>query len=98
MRKQYNAAFKTKIVLASLRETKPLAQLATEHEIHPTLITKWRDTAVQRMIAGFERGATRDEDAENKERRIAQLYEQIGRLTLQVNWLKKKSGLDPESL
>ncbi len=49
------------------------------------------------MVSGFERGATRDEDAENQERRIAELYEQVGRLTLQVNGLKKKSGLDPES-
>lgn len=96
MRKQHSAAFKAKVVLASLRENKPLAQLATEFEIHPTLIAKWRDTAVQTMVAGFERGAARDEDTENKERRIAELYEQIGRLTLQVNWLKKKSGLEPE--
>ena len=88
MRKQHSAAFKAKVVMASLRETKPLSQLATEYEIHPTLLTKWRDIAVQGMVTGFERGTVRDEDAENKERRIAELYEQIGRLTLQVNACK----------
>jgi transposase-like protein len=97
MRKQHSAAFKTKVVLASLRENKTLSQLATEYEIHPTLLTKWRDTAVIQMTAGFERGAAREEEAEATEKKMVQLYEQIGRLTLHVNWLKKKSGLDPES-
>lgn len=97
MRKQHSAAFKAKVVLAALRESKPLSQLAAEFEIHPTLIAKWREAALQSMVTGFERGAACDAEAENRERQIAELYEQVGRLTLQVNWLKKKSGLDPES-
>lgn len=97
MRKNHSAAFKAKIVLEALRETKPLTQIAADNGIHPTLVTKWKSEALCGLLDLFERGSKRDERAEADERKIAQLYEQIGRLTTQVNWLKKKSGLDPDS-
>ena len=45
----------------------------------------------------FERGARSAEKSDAQEQRIEQLYQEVGRLTVQVNWLKKKSGLEPES-
>lgn len=97
MRKNHSPAFKAKIVIEALRETKPLTQIAAENGIHPTLVTKWKAEALSGLLDLFERGSKRDERAEADERKIAELYEQIGRLTTQVNWLKKKSGLDPDS-
>jgi len=91
-RKQYPSALKAKIVLEAIRETKTVAALATEHQIHPNLITKWKQIATTELPTLFERGATRDEKAEAQEGKVAELYQEIGKLTTQVNWLKKKSG------
>ena len=97
MRKQHSAAFKAKVVLESLRETKTLTQLAAEHGLHPTLLSKWRGEALAALPDLFERGTKKDETSAAQEQKIEQLYQEVGRLTLHVNWLKKKSGLDPES-
>ncbi len=97
MRKNHCAAFKAKIVVEALRETKPLAQIAAENQIHPTLVTKWKAEALEGLAQLFEHGASKDEKAEAQERKIAALYQEIGKLTTQVNWLKKKSGLEPDA-
>ena len=98
MRKQHSAAFKASVVVEALREAKTIQQIAAEHQIHPTLVTKWKAEALEALTAHFERGAVKEQKAEAQERKIAELYQEIGRLTTQVNWLKKKSGLEPESL
>ena len=97
MRKQHSSALKAKVVLESLRETKTLTQIATEYDIHPSLVTKWKAEAMGNLPALFERGTSRDEISETSERKTAELYQEIGRLTTQLNWIKKKSGLQPES-
>ena len=105
MRKQHSPSFKTQVVIAALRETRTLTQIAAENEIQvkllrslrdPTLVTKWKTEAVSGLLDVFERGAKREESTAAQERKVAELYEQIGRLTTQVNWLKKKSGLEPD--
>ena len=96
-RKQYPPALKAKIVLEALREIKTLAELAAEHQVHPNLITKWKQAAVADLGTLFERGAAKDEKTQALEARIAELYQEIGKLTIQVNWLKKKSGLQPDA-
>jgi len=98
MRKSYSPAFKAQIVVQTLRGHKTLAQIAAESGVHPNLVAKWRDAALVGMRESFERTDKADETAQAQERKIAELYEQIGRLSTQVNWLKKKSGLEPESL
>ncbi len=95
-RKQYPSALKAKIVLEALRESKTIAELAAEHQIHPNLITKWKQTALAELTSVFERGPIKDEKAQAQETRIAELYQEIGKLTTQVNWLKKKSGFQPD--
>ena len=95
-RKQYAPALKAKIVLEALRETKTVAELAAEHQIHPNLITKWKQAAVTDFATLFERGTVRDEKAAAQDAKVAELYQEVGKLTTQVNWLKKKSGLTPE--
>jgi transposase len=95
MRKRYTAAFKAQVVQELLKEEKTLAQLASEHGVHPTQLTKWRAIALQGLPGLFE---GRDDTAALKaayEQQLTTLYAEIGRLTTQVAWLKKKSGLDP---
>lgn len=96
-RKQHSAAFKAQVVLEALKETKTIAQIASEHQIHPNLVTKWKQEAVAELPVVFERKNTQAHLQEAQEQKVAQLYEQIGRLTTQVNWLKKKSGLEPDA-
>ena len=96
MRRQHSSALKAKVVLEALRETKTLAQIATEYEVHPTLVTKWKAEVLDNLAALFERGKVLDERREASERKTAELYQEIGRLTTQLNWIKKKSGFQPE--
>jgi putative transposase len=90
MRKQYTSAFKAKVVQELLKEEKTLAQLASEYEVHPTQLKTWRAITLEGMPRLFER---RDSTAELKaayEEQLTELYAEIGKLTTQVNWLKKK--------
>ena len=88
---------KAKVVLQTLRETKPLTQIAAEHEIHPTLLTKWKAEALSSLPGIFERGANQDKSAQEHEKHSAELYEQIGRLSAQLAWIKKKAGLGADT-
>ena len=97
MRKQYSAAFKAQIVLEALKEAKTVAQIASEHQLHPNLVTKWKQEAVAELPVVFERKNTQAHLQDAQEQRVARLYEQIGRLTTQLAWLKKKSGLEPDA-
>lgn len=96
MRKTYTPAFKAKIITEILREQKTLSQIAGEHGIHPNLLTKWKQTALEGLPTLFEPESQGRDNEAIHDKKAAELYEQIGRLTTQVNWLKKKSGLDPE--
>jgi transposase-like protein len=99
MRKQFSAAFKAQIVLEVLKETKTIAEIASEHQLHPNLVTRWKQEAVAELPVVFERKKTQEQAQEAQEQKVAQLHEQIGRLTTQINWLKKitqKSGLESD--
>ncbi len=93
MRKQYSAAFKALVVQELLKEEKTLAQIAAEYEVHPTQLKNWRAVALEGMPSLFER---RDSTAELKrahEQQRSRLYAEIGKLTTQASWLKKKLQL-----
>jgi transposase-like protein len=98
MRKHYSAQLKAQIVQEILKEDKTIGQIASEHGIHPTMLHRWKAQA----LAGLPRLFNPDDKAARKavaqhEEQVHELYAEIGRLTTQLNWLKKKSGLDPES-
>ena len=96
MRKRHTAAFKAKVVQEVLKEEKTIAQLASEYGIHPTQISTWKSAALKGLPSLFENtGADQRAEKEEHEKQLQVLYEQIGRLTTQVAWLKKKSGLEP---
>jgi putative transposase len=97
MRKQHSAAFKANVVIEVLREAKTVTQIAAEHQIHPTLVTKWKAEALEGLTAHFDRSARKEEKTHCQEKKIAELYQEIGRLSTQVNWLEKKSGLEPDA-
>jgi transposase-like protein len=93
MKKTYTSAFKAKLVLELLKGDKSLSQLASEHKVHPNQLRNWRDLALQDFASLFDKKQQSADLQASLERQAEELYAQIGRLTTQVNWLKKKSGL-----
>jgi transposase-like protein len=93
MRKQYTSAFKADVVQELLKEEKTLAHIAAEYEVHPTQRKNWGAIAVEGMASPFEK---QDNTAELKaahEQQVTDFYAEIGKLTAQVTWLKKKCQL-----
>ena len=97
MRKRHSPAFKARIVAEALKEEKTITQIASEHEIHPNQISAWKAAALNGLPTLFERESKVQTDHAAHQQQLDELYSQIGRLTTQVSWLKKKSGLDPHT-
>jgi transposase len=87
-RNQYSGAFKAQIGLEALLGVKTTAQIAREAQVHPLLVGQWKAIIRERLPELFERGNQAPEDSE---RLIAQLHQKIGQLTVDLDWLKKKS-------
>ncbi len=93
MRKTYSSTFKAQVVLDLLKEEKPLAQLASEHGVHPNMLREWKAIALRALPGAFERRDRMAAAQAAHEQQLQELYAEIGRLTTQVNWLKKKLPL-----
>jgi transposase len=90
-RKRYDGTFKAKVVLESMRNEKTLAELASEYGVHPNQITLWRKQALEELPTLFSSNQAKKEKAYEEERE--ELLKQIGQLKVEVEWLKKKSGI-----
>jgi transposase-like protein len=90
-RKTHSAAFKAQVALAALKGDKTINELASLHGIHPTLIHSWKKQLLAGVADVFDPDHSRSATADH-EAREAELYEQIGRLKMELDWLKKKSG------
>jgi transposase-like protein len=88
-RKQHSAAFKAQVALAAIKADKTVNELASQFAVHPTLIHGWK----KQLLAGADQvfGNTRA-TATDSEADKAELFEQIGRLKMELEWLKKKVG------
>ena len=89
-RKQHTAAFKAQVALAAVKGDKTVNELASHYGVHPTLIHAWKKQLLAGAEAAFANGAR--PDADDGEARQRELYEQIGRLKMELEWLKKKVG------
>jgi putative transposase len=89
-RKIHTAAFKAQVALAAVKGDKTVSELASLHGVHPTLIHGWKKVLVSNAVELFENGAKGA--AVDQEALQAQLYEQIGRLKTELDWLKKKAA------
>lgn len=76
-----------------LREEKPIAQIAAETGVHPTQLHRWRKQALDNMPQLFAREESWEAEKASYEAKIEELYKEIGRLSTQLAWLKKK-GVD----
>jgi transposase-like protein len=89
-RKQHTAAFKAQVALAALKGDKTVNELASQYRVHPTLIHSWKKfllAGADQVFSNGSKAAAVDTEAEK-----AELFEQIGRLKMELEWLKKKVG------
>ena len=89
-RKQHSATFKAQVALAALKGDRTVNELAGQFGVHPTLIHGWKKqllTQAETLFANGSKASTADAEAEKTE-----LFEQIGRLKMELEWLKKKVG------
>ena len=90
-KRQHGTAFKAKVALAALKEELTMAQLTSKYEIHSTQVRNWKALALEAIKSCFSKKQERDKAEE--ESLVSELYEQIGRLQTELNWLKKKGGI-----
>jgi putative transposase len=94
-RKTFTAGQKAAIVLEALKEEKTIAQIASENGVHPNQIHKWKKLALENFQQLFEDDRKGEKAlAAVHEKQVNELYSEIGKLSTQLAWLKKKSGLD----
>lgn len=91
-RNNYSAAFKAKVALAAVKGDKTIAELASQYEVHPTQIAQWKKQLLESLPDVFNN--YRQKDRHKQDDLTEHLYQQIGQLKVELDWLKKKSGLD----
>jgi transposase len=90
-RKQYTGAFKAKIALEAIKAQRTVQELATAHGVHPNQITTWKKQLVASAEDIFSGARGRRDAADELEK--DELYRQIGKLQVELDWLQKKSGI-----
>ena len=89
-RRRYTEEFKAKVAIEAMKEQQTLSEIAEKYQIHPNQVTKWKSQLIEGAAKVFSDGrGTKKEEKPNEEI----LYQQIGQLQVELDWLKKKSGL-----
>ena len=87
-RRRFSDRFKAKVAIEALKGVKTLAELATEYQVHPNQISDWKKQLLVNAPELFSPGKKRQ--AKSEEEITAPLYEEIGRLKMDIKWLGKK--------
>jgi len=90
-RRQYSPDWKAKVALEAIKGQRTVQEIASHYEVHPGLVTHWKKQLLEGAAEIFSNG--KKVAAEADEELKAELYQQIGKLQVEVDWLKKKSGL-----
>ena len=89
-RKIYPKELKAREALEALKETKTIAELSSEYEVHSNMISKWKKQLQENITDIFIR---KNEQEPDDKQLIENLYKQIGKSQVEIDWLKKKLGL-----
>lgn len=90
-RRKYTAQFKFKVALEAAKNDKTGNQLATEFGVHPTQVSQWKNELLTNGNMLFDTGR-QQRQVQKQAQQETELYEQIGRLKMELEWLKKKAG------
>ena len=91
MRTKRTSEFKAKVALAAIRGDQTVTELASLYKVHPNQITNWKRQAQDQLVAAFDSKKAKSLKADEKLKE--ELYRQIGQLKVELDWLKKKSGM-----
>ena len=95
IRKKHSPAFKAQVALEAAKQAKTIAELAKQFQVHPVQISQWKKQLLDGMETLFQNGsATRQPDPEKIQ---AELYEQLGRLQMELAWVKKNLPREVEA-
>lgn len=89
-RRTFSAEFKAKVAIESIKEVKTVSELAQIYQVHPNLIGMWKREFLSNAGKVFESGKQDSEDIRKLKQENDDLVHQIGKLTVDINWLKKK--------
>ena len=87
-RRKFSAAFKAKVAMAALSNLKTLTELSEEYEVHPVMISKWK-SELQKNASGIFTGEKKNREWK-EQKKMDELYRQIGQLKVENDWMKKK--------
>ena len=91
IKRRHTPEFKTQVVMELLKEEETLSEICSKFAIHPTQAKQWKIKAQEILKTGFS-GQTVSEQLQKKDKLIDDLYQEIGKLKYQLDWLKKKMG------
>jgi transposase len=89
-RRTFSAAFKAKIAIEAIKEQQTLSELAQKYQLHPAQIAQWKKEFLANAESVFERDKAQAEELEELRKKQDELFKQIGKLTIDRDWLKKK--------
>lgn len=89
-RTQYSTQFKFKVAMEAMKEQATINEIASQYKVHPNQVRNWKNQLLAEGPAVFER--KKGQHQSGQESQEAELYEQIGRLKMELEWLKKKSN------
>jgi len=87
-KRKFSAEFKAKVALEAIREQNTISEIAAKHQLHPNQISQWKKQFLDNSAAAFESGKEASDSGHEAE--MAKLYEQIGKLQVANDFLKKK--------
>ncbi len=90
-RKKYGAEFKAKVALEAIKGQRSLAEIASEFGVHPNQVAQWKKEVTDNLSGIFSGEIIRRSEEDDKLK--DQLYSQIGQLKVEIDWLKKKTGI-----
>ncbi len=89
-RRRHSPEFKAKVALDAIKGQKTVNEIASEHGIHPNQVSTWKQELLQGLESLFRQPNSKEQRAH--EALQSELYEQIGRLNMELEWLKKKAA------
>ena len=89
-RRTFSVEFKAKVAIEAIKEIKTVSELAQIYQVHPNLITHWKKEFLSRAEKVFDAGNDESDQVKKLKKENEELIHQIGQLTVDINWLKKK--------
>jgi putative transposase len=87
-RRKHGGAFKAKVAVEAIQGVRTVPEIARRHDVHPSQVNAWKKQALEGLASVFEA-----EERDDNDKLLASLYQEVGRLQVELRWIKKKSGL-----